>query len=316
MNYYVNVQGGTGLNLAFASFLVEAKQEHPDDNYYVCSPYFDIFQCCPAVSGVYKPNELRDLIFDCKEDTNGMIITHRLYDMDDFIFKRINYSQAWAKLFGYDDWKDTEKGTRVRSVLNPLSTFPMLQQMVDNMLNTIKANHFKDFIIVQFTGGQSPLVQAPIGPNGQPDFSKVPYDYMNEPLKRHYPIDKATEFCKLYHEKHPETAIVNYGLPNEPCPDLPYVVRTMMPYLAWYELAKKAKQIICIDSSLMHLTAGLKCNTVVIWGHSKPENFGYSYNKNIEQKCRTDDLLYFSALGPSGAKITYIEPEDLLKETE
>ena len=180
----------------------------------------------------------------------------------------------------------------------------------EDVVKLMKDNGFKDFIIVQFTGGQSPLTQAPNG-----DWSKVPYDYMNEPLKRHYPVEKATEFCKLYHEKHPKTAIVNFGLPNEPCPDLPYIVKTVVPYLAWYELAKFAKEIVCIDSSLQHLTAGL-VKTTVIWGHSKPENFGYSFNKNIEQPCRTDDLLYFTALGPSGAKVEYIEPAELLREVD
>jgi len=305
MKYYINVQGGTGLNIALASFLTEMKKFHSEDKYYVCSPYSDIFECCDAVDGVYKGNEMRDFIFDCRDD-DGTIINHRLYDMSDFIFKRLNYSEAWAQLLGYE-WTDTENGTKVKSILNPLNKYPALQQSVDNVLKAIKDNNFDDFIIIQFTGGQSPLTQAPNG-----DWSKVPYDYENEPLKRHYPIDKVIEFCKLYHEKHPKTAIVNFGLPNEPCPDLPYVVKTVMPYLAWYELAKHAKCIVCIDSSLQHLTAGLGIPTTVIWGHSKPKNFGYSYNNNIEQECRTDDLLYFSALGPSGAKIKYISPTDLL----
>ncbi len=305
--FFINVQGGTGLNIGLASFLTEMKKSH-DDKYYVCSPYYDIFECCEAVDGVYKPQEMRDFIFDCR-DEGGTIINHRLYDMSDFIFKRLNYSQAWAQLLGYE-WEDTEKGTKVKSILNPYPKYPALKGMVDNVLKAIKDNKFEDFIIIQFTGGQSPLVQVPNG-----DWSKVPYDYMNEPLKRHYPIDKVTEFCKLYHDKHPETAIVNFGLPNEPCPDLPYVVKTVMPYLGWYELAKTAKEIVCIDSSLQHLTAGL-VKTTVIWAHSKPENFGYSFNKNIEQSCRTEDLLYFSALGPSGAKVNYIEPEELLKAVE
>lgn len=303
--YFINVQGGTGLNIALASFLTEAKKEHPEDEYNVCSPYYDIFDCCEAVDTVYNPQQMRDFIFDAKS-VDGIIINHRIYDISDFIYKKLNYSQAWAQLLGYK-WDDTEKGTRVKSILKPYSKYPNLKQKVDEVLATIKKAGFEDFIIIQGTGGQSPLVQVPNG-----DWSKVPYNYAQEPLKRHYPIEKLQKFCELYHKAHPKTAIVNYGLPNEPAPDGDYIVKTIMPYLAWYELAKFAKEVVCIDSSLQHLVAGL-VKTTVIWAHSKPENFGYSYNKNIEQKCRTDDLLYFTALGPSGAKVEYIEPEDLMK---
>lgn len=307
MNYFINVQGGLGLNIGLASFLTEAKKEHKDDKYYICSPYYDIFQCCEAVDGVYTSQQMRDFIFDAKA-CDGTIVNHRLYDISDFIFKRLNYSQAWAQLLGYE-WEDTENGTRVKSILKPYSKYPALKQKVDEVLNAIKKAGFEDFIIIQGTGGQTPLQNVPNG-----DWSKVPYDYQNEPLKRHYPIEKLQKFCDLYHKEHPKTAIVNYGLPNEPAPEGEYMVRTVMPYLAWYELAKFAKEAICIDSSFQHLVAGI-CPTTVIWAHSKPNNFGYSYNKNIEQKCRTDDLLYFTPLGPSGALVEYIEPEELLKET-
>mgnify|MGYP003421008185 FL=1 len=86
-----------------------------------------------------------------------------------------------------------------------------------------------------------------------------------------------------------------------------------MPYLAYIQLAKNNKCIgfVSIDSSLQHFLSGIKPG-VVIWGHSLPEAFGYSCNTNVIQKCRRDDILYMNLLGPSGAKIEYIEPEELL----
>lgn len=314
---FINVQGGTGLNFGLASFISWIKTEGDDNGnkdyeFYVCSPYFDIFESCEYVDGVYKPNELKDLILDCK-DQDGFLVLNRLYDMQEFIYKKFNYSEAWAKLCEIP-FTDTKKGTKVKSLLNPYKKYPGLRQMNENLKNAIKKKGFEDFVIMQFTGGQSPLVQVPPkDENGQkvPDWSKVPYNYDNEPLKRHYPLDKAQEFVNLYHGKHKKTAIVMFQLPNEPSPDGDFIVRATMPYLAYYELAKEAKEVITIDSSLQHMLAGL-VKTTVIWGHSKPEHFGYSYNKNIEQKCRTDDLFYFTALGPSGAKVTYIEPADLL----
>ena len=312
-NYYISVQGGTGLNFGLASFLSASKAEHPEDKYYVTSPYFDIFEVCPAVDDVYKPQEMSSFIFDAVADENSKIINTRLYDLDGFIKKQMNYSQAWAYLMGYE-WNDTENGTKVKSILNPYSKFPQLKQNVDAILKAVKDNGFDDYAIMQFTGGQSPLVQVPQGPDGQGDWSKVPYNYQDEALKRHYPIEKVNEFVELYHKAHPKTAILLYQLPNEPAPDANYVIKTVMPYLAWYELAKGAKEIVAIDSSLQHLTAGL-CPATIIWAHTEPNNFGYSYNNNVIQKCRRNDIILFGALGPSGNKVEYIEPKDLLLKT-
>lgn len=313
--FFINVQGGLGLNVGLASFISYLKNmdEYKDYKFYVSSPYYDIFEACEAVDGVYKPNELKDFIFDAKA-VDGIIVNHRIYDISDFIYKKLNYSQAWAQLLDIE-WEDDENGTKVKSILNPYKAYPNLKDMVDNLKNIIKDKGFEDYAIMQFTGGQSPLVQVPADEKGNPDWSKVPYDYANEPLKRHYPISKAQEFVNLYHEKHPNRAIILYQLPNEPAPQGDFIFIQTIPYLAYYELAKEAKEVVTIDSSLQHLVAGI-VPTTVVWGHSKPNNFGYSYNTNIIQECRTDDLLYFTALGPSGAKIDYIEPKKLLAHIE
>ena len=316
--FYINVQGGTGLNEALASFISYIKSVGDDNGnkdyeFYVCSPYFDVFEACPYVSGVYKPEELKDLILDANE-YGGELILHRLYDMDLFVKKQLNYSQAWAKLMNIP-FTDTEGGTKVKSILEPLRVYPALTQNIAAIKDAIKK--FDDFVIMQFTGGQSPLVQVPQGKDekGNPfaDWSKVPYDYNREPLKRHYPIEKAQEFVDLYAKEHPKTAIILYQLPNEPAPKNNNTFLFVAPYLAYYELAKEAKEVICIDSSLQHLVAGV-VPTTVIWAHSRPEHFGYSYNNNVIQEARIKDLLYFTALGPSGAKVNYIEPADLMKE--
>ena len=173
---------------------------------------------------------------------------------------------------------------------------------------------------MQFTGGQSPLVQVPmeIRKNEQgmdvqvPAWDKVPYNYENEPLKRHYPKELADEFVYLFMKKHPKTAVILYQLPNEPVTKDDAFLFTI-PYLAYYLLAKepKCKGTVSIDSSLQHLVAGV-CKSVVIWGHSLPNSFSYEYDVHIIQGCRRDDILYFSALGPSGARIDYIQPDELL----
>ena len=309
-NIYINSQGGLGFNLALASILAELRPEY--DKICILSPYFDVFESSPYVDAVYKSHELRDFIFDAKAD-DARLICERMYDSEDFIYKKVSYADAWRKAAGLPLKGNTE-GSDTKSVLDPAKAYPYIEAQKNEILKVI-GEKYDDFVIMQFAGGQSPLVQVPTNDKGQPDWSKVPYNYENEPLKRHYPIAKVTEFVKLFKKAHPKTAVILYQLPNEPVPADCF--RFTVPYLCYYLLAKedKCRGTVSIDSSLQHLVAGVT-KSVVIWGHSLPQSFGYEYNKNIIQDCRRDDILYFSALGPSGARIDYIKPEELLKQVD
>ena len=309
MIYYVNVQGGTGLNVSLAQYCVALKEKLPETEIAVMSPYSDIFECCTAVDNVYRPEQARDFLFDAKE-RNAEIITTRLYDISDFIYKRLNYAQAWDILFGNPLKLKKEVVPSKLTTQLDVSKFNLKPQ-VDEVLKQIKEKGFDDFVIMQFYGGQSPLVQVPMTKDGKPDWTKVPYNGDNEPLQRHYPREKAAEFIKLFQDAHPKTAVIMFQLPNEP--SFEDTFKFVVPYLTYYELAKlpECRGAVTIDSCLHHLIAGLT-KTVVIWGHSLPEAFGYTYQTNIIQKCRRDDIIYMSLLGPSAAKISYFNPKELL----
>jgi hypothetical protein len=297
--FFIDVKGGLGYNISLCRVLTEIKSE--SYKFYVRSPYWDVFEACGAVDGVYKPEEIRDFIFDAKAK-DAEIIEHRLYDMSDFIYKKLNYREAWYKLLGIEPSEHVNFTTDFLD--KTLEVWPNLNANLNQMKEAIGG---KDFIIVQFCGGQSPLDVPQDG-----DWNKKVYDYQHEPLKRHYPTDKAQKFIDLYKEAHPDTVIIQYALPNEP--QLEGCEHFVVPYLVYYELAKDehCKGFIAIDSSLQHLITGITPGTV-IWGHSMPENFGYECNKNIIQDCRRDDILYFTELGASGAKIDYIEPDKLME---
>ena len=310
-NLYINSQGGLGFNLALSHVLPEMKEKY--DTICVISPYFDVFESCKAVDYVYKPNEMRDFIFDAKRD-DAKLICERMYDSEDFIYKKLSYADAWRKACDLPI-KNNQDGSDTKAVLDVGKKFPKVLELADNYMNDVLGRGFDDFVIMQFEGGQTPLKQLPLAQDGKPDWSKEPTNYDDEPLKRHYPFEKAQEFISLFREKHPRTAILMYQLPNEH--HFEGVFENVIPYLAYYELAKKSacKGTVSIDSSLQHMVAGIT-KSVVIWGHSLPNSFGYEYNLNLIQKCNRDDILYFSALGPSGARIDYIKPEVLLEEVD
>lgn len=301
IKFYINVTGGLGYNLALARVITHYGDDY---DFYIKSPYWDVFRACEKVKHVYKENEGRDFIMDAKRD-GGIIIQHRLYDISNFIYKKLNYTQAWCWLLGLPqaDPVDTEGTTLDKLDLQPCRYFPVTPAHIEAVINDITQKGYENFILVQFWGGQSP-----IGCN----FDQ-PYTFENEPLKRAYPIEKAQDFVNLFKKKNPKTAIIQYSLPNEPT--LAGCEKYLYPYMTYYELSKNplCKGAVTIDSSLAHLITG-NCKVLTIWAHSHPANFGYAANKNILQECDRSEILYFTELGPSGTRIEYIAPEDLVEE--
>lgn len=309
-NILVDVRGGTGKNFALASICEELKQKY--EHVSVISPYVDIFQSSEFVDKAYQPQEVRSAIEDAADDT--LIVVDHIYDTNEFIRKEISYQDAFRVACGLKK-KNEKGGSEATSNLIPLKNFGWLKNHIDNIMKQIRDGGYENFIIVQFTGGQSPLVQVPTNEKGEQDWGKVPYQGQQTGLSRHYPIDKAAKFCQLFSAAHPKTAIINYNLPNEYRFDKTF--QFVVPYLTYYELAKMPECLgtVSIDSSLQHMVAGVT-KSIVIWGHSHPDSFGYKYNKNIIQPCKRDGIKYFSALGPAANRIDYIEPDALLVETE
>lgn len=299
MEYYINVSGGLGYNLSLLRVLNYLKQKKPEYKFSVCSPYWDIFASASCVDTYYKGEEFRDFIFDAKEK-NAKIIVNRLYDDEDFIYKRVNYSQAWFKLLGVKETLPDEdiKGNGTSLTLNLdriFSVFPDVEKHKGKVLQELKG---KPFIMVQFWGGQSPLAV------------QQNYSYVTEPLHRAYPAELAQSFVNSFKETNPGIEIIQYTLPNEL--HLKNCLTFEVPYIVYHLLSKEdtCRGFVSIDSSLQHLVSG-NCPGIVLWGHTLPTSFGYTMNQNVIQKCRRDDILYFTQLGASGAKIDYIEPEKL-----
>lgn len=296
---YVNVKMGLGGNIALARFIqsVDTKKY----NFYVCSPYYDVFKA--AKIPYYRPECIKDWLFDARDDEDSLIVEHRLYDMDGFIRKKQDYFEAWRTLCNIPE-EDCDREKYNHLEMDCVGAFPDLGNIVSGILSKIKDK----YILIQNCGSQSPLDTLPEG-----GWNKKPYDTEHEPLKRVYKKELAQKWVNLFKQSNPDVAIIQYALPNEELLD--GCEHYTIPYLCYKELAKSDRCLgaFCIDSSLQHLITG-DCKVMVLWGHSLPEHFGYNCNKNIIQKCRRDDILYFTELGPSGAKVQYADPAYLVEE--
>lgn len=290
--------GGIGNIVMRTSVLEELKEKYND--IYTIDAYNDIWEI-NDVTGSYQtaPNSLYEQLIRDNEEVD--VIAENPYNNSDFIKKTIHFNDAVRDLFDLPR-KGIEECMKESISLPVSEKHPELIDDVKNFLNQQKKHKF---ILVQSTGGQSPL---------------DPYSQIQgpEPLVRNYKfMDKLIE---LLQKKYPDHIVIQYKLPqekllNDKC------VSTEKPYL-WYRILgevlaeDKDNFAIVIDSSLQHMLAGTGLNTIVLWGETRPEHFGHSIHHNID--FAKNDLSicepYFQLWQNKPAVVRFKKPEELLEE--
>ena len=182
-NLLVYLQGGTGYHAAFAQILPEAKKYY--DKIYVCSAYADIFKQNPYVEYVYNPEDGAAAFQDLDID-DTYIAAGRVYDYDEFIHKDINYSDAFRRWIGIPEKHEDLSTTKIEVKDN--EQFQNLSdQIEDHIFHKLKDKKYKNFILMQTTGGQSPLSDT-----------NQPYDNRQQPLRRYMSPELAQQFISLF----------------------------------------------------------------------------------------------------------------------
>ena len=182
--------------------------------------------------------------------------------------------------------------------------FLIVQNFLRNQAVKQKKEEWKNnYCIVQFNGGQSPL-----SPMKDQHGNPISYHDNQENIKRNY--YKGEVIVERLKKLYPGATIVHFALPNEPT--LEGTVKVELPYLAYALLAEDAKAVVCIDSSLQHLSTGRCKDVTVIWGETRPEHFGYNSNKNVCAKNVLNSQPYFRPLGISPSIVRMPEPEEVI----
>lgn len=293
----IAVEGGLGKNVMLTALLPELKQKY--EEVYVVSPYYDIFKSCTEVTDAFPFGAgtlYQELILSPDTD----VLWKEPYSNQRFIKKECHLFDAWAEELGLCLSKPVTD--YIPKIDNIKKTFPAIYELAEKYIK-----EWGDFIMVQFSGGQSPL-----SPMQDQNGNNIPYNIQQENIKRNY--YKGQELIDKIHEKFPNYKIVHFGLKNEP--NYKGTIKIEVPYLTYCLLADKAKFIVCTDSSLQHLSTG-RCNKVfVIWGETRPEHFGYSCNKNICAEKVLNSQPYFKPLGISPSIVKMPEPDFIINEIE
>lgn len=289
----IAVEGGMGKNVMLTSLMPELHKYY--DEIYVCSPYFDVFKGCSHVTDAYPITQGSSIYTELVLDDTCDVLWKEPYSNQSFIKKKCHLFEAWA-----EEYCITLSKSAMDYIpcLDSIDKLPNVKSITTNVLESIGDK----YILLQLSGGQSPLT----------DFSKgnVPYNNINEGIKRNYPYGQ--ELVDLLVKKYPGYKIIHYALPNEPQYNGCQLIQA--PFIVYHELAKHAKAIVCIDSSLQHLSVGTNDNMVVIWGETRPEHFGYSYSgvTNLVSKCQNSQP-YFKPLGVSPSIVRYPKPEAIIE---
>jgi hypothetical protein len=292
----VQIAGGVGKHIAFTSLLPLLKNKY--EKIYVSTAYPDLYYGNPYINEInprIDKSFYKNIIL---KDSTKIVMTDP-YDYEPFIKKEIHLLQAWANLC--DIKIDNPMNLKTELYMNENEKFT-----VDKVVNEIREMTKDKFIMIQLNGGQSP---HNFEQQGREEFS-----FFNEGSKRHYPFDYYVELVKKLKDKYPDHTILRYGLMNEPIPyEIGKMVATMQPavhYKNYYWLSKYAEHIICIDSSLQLITSGVK-SSIVIWGDTKPEHFGYSIHKNLVEK-NEDTMSYCRPFGEFNQDVKFPNPDKVI----
>jgi len=268
LNTYV-VEGGIGKCTAFTA-LVPRLAEKAGEPIQVYTPYFDLFAGNPHVCQVFDQGSIP--YSDSRVQRSDDIIFCEPYKSN-FLKGQQHLIESYAELLGVDYAEDL-----------PCLYTDHLKGHADKALSELNLDKF---IIVQFTGGQTPI-----------NFNES-NGYTSIDANRNYPFFLAQKLVHLLQEEFPDTAILNYSLPNEP--NYEGAIKPQLPYAVWHEVLKKADGFISIDSCLQHFSASAKTPGVVLWGSTRWSQLGYQQNKNLT--FHMEDPASFNPLDPRNIMI-------------
>jgi len=245
MNTYI-VEGGIGKCTAFTSLIPKLKKKSEVQIY---TPYIPCFANNPDVKLVLEQ-------------------TLPLQDPRIMQSKNIYYSEPYKSNFQFGKQHLIESYCELHNVEFDTSMTPKIytDHLKENVDKWLKENEITKYILIQFSGGQSPLTY-----NGQ---------YNNINPNRNYQPFLAQQVVNMLLEEYKDTTIINCVLPNEP--HFNGTIRCDLHWSEIHEMLKGANGFVSIDSCLNHFSASANKHGVVIWGSTRWTQFGYSHNKNLQ----------------------------------
>lgn len=281
LNTYM-VEGGIGKNIAFTA-VIDKLAEKDGEPIQVFTPYMDVIANNQNVKMGYEGGSIPLTHPEIMKSDN--IIYAEPYKSN-FVFGKQHLIESYCELLNIE--YDVDMRPKIYS--------DYTSDIAKDFLK--KREITGPYIMVQFTGGQSPI-----------NWQQSP-QYMNHMPLRNYPHFLANKVVQMLREKYPNTAIIDCTLPNEP--SYPDTNKFEGPWIVLHELLKNALGFVSIDSMLQHMSTSAGTKGVVMWGSSGWNQFGYPENTNLSFHQGQD--WDSSKFDPEDPRNICVDPEKVVSE--
>jgi len=254
------VTGGLGKHIVFSSLIPHIVKKYGRIN--VLSAYPEVFQNNGDIQLSLGLIEYESFTKECSK-----------------VIEKIFYQEPYGTEFDFNNQHILEWWAE-RYCLSVDMTDISPKVFLDQNLIQQSMNILRDigdkFILVQFSGGQSPI-----------DFDgSNEYATNRMTNERNYPYQMAQILVNKIRFQFPEYKIINVSLPNEY--NLLGTERIPVNFRVYFELVKHASVIISIDSMLQHISATSgKNNTIVLWNslsYTPKHKFGWKQHINLQER--------------------------------
>lgn len=247
-NFIVSIQGGAGKNVMFSGVAKNIKDEYPDYNLIVISPYPELLINLPFIDRVYKagntPYFYEDII-----SNNSKNISYAVepYSHDGYLNEREHLIVTWSKMV------DVKPELQLPELQLSYREIEMFQNIFSKRFN----NFVKPLLVIQPFGGSK---------------SDQKYNWCRDipPRQAQQIVDKLSQdFLVVQLLKDNQIKLKN-------CID--FTGNSLREVACLLKLSAKR---ILIDSFGQHCAAALRLPSTVCWITNKSKVFGYEMHTNI-----------------------------------
>lgn len=276
------VEGGIGKCVTFTALLPKLV-EKAGGPVQIVTPYIDVFAGNPLVKMAFDENTI-------PLDDPRITASDNIYYCEPYKSNFIKGDEHLLK--SYSRLLDVNFSTDMKPSLHT----DHLAQAAKDWLKQVGVTG--KFMMVQFTGGQTPIGWAPNN------------SYTSSNPGRNYPTYFAQGIINALRQEYPDMAIIDATLPNEQM----YMgtIKCDKSYPLLVELLKLSEGFIGIDSCLQHFAAAVNVPGVVIWGNTRWTQFGWAHHKNMSFHDKSKYNTYYK-MDNADPRNLMVDPNDVLQ---
>ena len=283
LNTYI-IEGGIGKCVSFTALLPQIV-EKTGQPVQIVTPYIDAFAGNPLVKMCYDEGSV-------PLDYPGILESDNIIYFEPYKSNFVKGDDHILKSFS--DLLDIPYDINVR----PQLYTDHLKADLDKWL---EERSIKKYMLVQFTGGQTPLGWD------------INNQYVSSNPGRNYPPYFAQGIINAFTESYPDITIIDITLPNEP--GYANTIKCELPWPYLHELVKNSEGFIAIDSMLQHLAASAGVSGVVLWGNTRWTQFGWMHHKNMSFHDKNKFNTYYK-MDINDPRNIMIDPQEIINVFE